>query len=157
MLQASWLGNNLPRWLGGKPPHSGMGRGVWSLLRGFQRYMADFLPIHEKQTNNRGELRAALVALQKKTQAKQTLICPDSLLVVDGALSKAQKWKCPAWVGSKGSVGHADHWEQICLSWRWQAMKCIGYKYHHTLESRGITGQTNWRMSGGDVPPCFLG
>ena len=48
------------------------------------------LTIHENPTNNRGELRVALVALQKKTQGKQTFICLDSLLVVDGALRKAQ-------------------------------------------------------------------
>ena len=77
------------------------------------RDTAEFIPVHEKQTNNRGELRAALWALQGRTPGKQTLICPDSLLVVDGALGKAQKWKRHQWVGSSGPVSHADLWEDI--------------------------------------------
>ena len=44
---------------------------------------------------------------------KQTVICPDSLLVVDGALGKAQEWKRHGWVGSSGPVSHVDLWEEI--------------------------------------------
>ena len=77
------------------------------------RDMLGWLPMHEKQTNNQGIWRAALKALQGRFQGKQTLIYLDSLLVVDGALGKALKWKRHGWVGSKGPVGHMDPWEEI--------------------------------------------
>ena len=80
---------------------------------GDSRDTAEFIPVHEKQTNNRGELRAALRALQSRTRGKRTLICSDSLLVVNGALGKAQKWKRHRWVGSNGPVSHVDLWEEV--------------------------------------------
>ena len=45
-----------------------------------------FGPLGEDQTNNRVELRAALCNLQGHRTGHHSLICPDSLLVVNGVL-----------------------------------------------------------------------
>ena len=80
---------------------------------GDSRDMAWFIPTHERRSNNRGELLAALRVLLGKPPSKQTLIWPDSLLVVDGTLGKAQKWKWHRWVGLNGLVSHMDVSEEI--------------------------------------------
>ena len=66
-----------------------------------------------------------MVVLQKKTRGKQALICLDSLLVVDGALGKAQKWKRHGWLASKGPVGHVDLWDRIVSK-----LEVIGHEVH---------------------------
>ena len=48
-------------------------------------------------------------------------MCLASLLVVDGALGKAQKWKRHGWVGLSGLVSHVDLdlWEEIQALAKW--------------------------------------
>ena len=66
--------------------------GGYGLFLGDSKETAEPLPTNEQQTNNRGELRAALRPLQARTPGKPILICPDCLLVVDGVHGKVQKW-----------------------------------------------------------------
>ena len=72
-------------------PQAGMvgGHGVYF---GDLRDMAALLPTKEKQTNDRGELRAALHAIRVRNPQRRTLMCSDSPLVVMGATGKASKW-----------------------------------------------------------------
>ena len=64
-------------------------QGRWEAMEpSLETDTAEFIPVHEKQSNNRGELHAAVRALQGRTPGKQPLICPNSRLVVDGALGK---------------------------------------------------------------------
>ena len=87
--------------------------GGYGVSFGDSRDTAEPIPVSEPQTNNRGELRAALRALQARSPDKPVLICPDSLLVVDGVHGKAQKWRRHKWTGSAGPVSHVDLWTQV--------------------------------------------
>ena len=87
-----------------------MGYGVYF---GDARDIATHVPHEERQTNKRGELRAALHAVQHRNKSKQTLICSDSLLVVQGITGKAQKWRRHDWQGSAGPSGNVDLWTQL--------------------------------------------
>ena len=80
---------------------------------GDHRDAAEFLPVDEPQTNIRGELRAALRALQGHIPGTRSLICPDCQLVVDGVLGLAQRWRRHKWRNTTGEVAHADLWAQI--------------------------------------------
>ena len=65
--------------------------GGYGVYFGDARDTTRHIPREERQTNNRGERRAALHAVQHRS--KRTLICSDSLLVVQGIMGKAQKWR----------------------------------------------------------------
>ena len=67
--------------------------GGYGVFFGDPRDVAEPLPMDEEQTDNRGELRATLAALQGHRPGTQSLICPDSTYVVDGLLGRAQKWR----------------------------------------------------------------
>ena len=73
-------------------PVGGQVRG-YGILFGDSRDRAEPLPTAERQTNNRGELRAALHAVRNRNCNVPTLICSDSLLLVQGTTGKAQKWR----------------------------------------------------------------
>ena len=99
---------------GSSEDHEVVGRvGGYGVSFGDSRDTAEPIPVSEPQTNNRGELRAALRALQARSPDKPVLICPDSLLVVDGVHGKAQKWRRHKWTGSAGPVSHVDLWTQV--------------------------------------------
>ena len=72
-----------------------------------------FIPLGEDQTNNRGELRTALCSLQGHRTGRSTLICPDSLLVVNGVLGWARRWGRHKWQNTSGAMKHVDLWTQI--------------------------------------------
>ena len=81
------MGNNFSRRVTrviSTPPLSGA-VGGYRVFFGDNRDTPEFIPVHERQSNNRSELRAVLRALRRKTAGKQMLIYADSLLVVDGA------------------------------------------------------------------------
>ena len=67
--------------------------GGYGVFLGDSTDTAKPLPTVERQTNNRGELRAALHAVKHRKHNVLTLICLDSLLVVQGIIGKAQKWR----------------------------------------------------------------
>ena len=73
---------------------------------GDSRDMATYVPLDEEQTNIRGELRASLCALEGHKQGEHTLVCPDCLLIVNGMLGRAQKWRRHSWTTAKGLVQH---------------------------------------------------
>ena len=52
--------------------------GGYGVFFGDSRDVAEPLPMAEEQTNNRGELRATLAALQGHRPGTRSLICPDS-------------------------------------------------------------------------------
>ena len=83
---------------------------------GNDRDVAAYIPLHEDQTNSRGELRAALYALEGHRAGERTLICPDCLLVVKGVLGWAQRCRQHNWSNAKGPIWdlqHRDLWEEI--------------------------------------------
>ena len=99
---------------GSSEKHPEVGRvGGYGVYFGDHRDVAEFLPVDELQTNIRGELRAALSALQGHVPGTRSLICPDCQLVVDGVLGLAQRWRRHKWRNTTGDVAHADLWAQI--------------------------------------------
>ena len=76
---------------GSSEQHPVVGRvGGFGVFFGDSRDVAEPLPPSEEQTNNRGELRAAIRAMQGHVRGTQSLICPDSAYVVDNAGASAQ-------------------------------------------------------------------
>ena len=119
-------------------PQAGM-VGGYGVYFGDHRDMAAPLPTTERQTNNRGELRAALHAIRSQDPAQKTLICSDSQLVVMGVTSKASKWQRHDWQGSRGPVGHVDLWEHLL-----QEIERAGpaVRWLHVPSHVGIQGNT---------------
>ena len=87
--------------------------GGYGVYFGDHKDAVEFLPVDEPQTNIRGELRAALRALQGHILGTRSLICPDCQLVVDGVLGLAQRWRRHKWRNTTGEVAHADLCTQI--------------------------------------------
>ena len=80
------------------------------------RDAATYILLSEEQTNMRGELRASLRALEGHRLGEYMLVCPGCLLIVNGMLGWAQKWRRHGWATAKGPVQHKDLWEQLlCL------------------------------------------
>ena len=99
---------------GSSEKHPEVGRlGGYGVYFGDHRDVAEFLPANEPQTNIRGELLAALSALQGHIPGTKSLICPDCHLVVDGVLGLAQMLPRHNWRNTLGDVAHADLWAQI--------------------------------------------
>ena len=80
---------------------------------GDDRDVAEPLPPDTQETNNRGELRAPLAALQGHVQGTLSLICPDSTYVVDGMVGRANKWRCHNWQTQWGPAQHVDLWSPV--------------------------------------------
>ena len=113
--------------------------GGYGVFFGDERDTAEFIPVEEDQTNNRGELRAALRSLQGHRAGQRSLICPDSLLVVNGVLGWAQRWRRHKWHNSAGKVKHVDLWIQILeLVERWgEEVKWLHIPSHIGIKGNG--------------------
>lgn len=76
--------------------------------------LAGPVPKSDPQTNNRGELLAALYALSKPRDNAPVLLLSDSQLVIKGINEWLDGWKAKGWRKSdKKPVEHRDIWEQI--------------------------------------------
>lgn len=76
--------------------------------------LAGPVPKSDPQTNNRGELLAALYALSKPKDSAPVLLLSDSQLVIKGINEWLDGWKAKGWrKADKKPVEHQDIWEQI--------------------------------------------
>lgn len=76
--------------------------------------LAGPVPKSDPQTNNRGELLAALYALSKPKDNALVLLFSDSQLVIKGINEWLDGWKAKSWRrADKKPVEHRDIWEQI--------------------------------------------
>ncbi len=76
--------------------------------------LAGPVPKSDPQTNNRGELLAALYALIKLKDNAMVLLLSDSQLVIKGINEWLDVWKAKGWrKADKKPVEHRDVWEQI--------------------------------------------
>ena len=99
---------------GSSKVHPKVGRvGGYGVFFGDAQDVVEPLPLEEGQTNNRGELRAALAALQGHMRGSMSLICLDSTYVVEGVLGRAQKWQRHKWQTTSGLAHHVDLWTQV--------------------------------------------
>ena len=88
------------------------GYGVYSAAR---VEVADFVPLHMKQTINSAELLAALVALQRHADHPKIALCADSEYVLLGVKGAARRWKINGWRGSSGPISNVPLWEEVLL------------------------------------------
>ena len=111
--------------------------GGYGVFFGDARDVAEPLPPDEEQTNNSGELRAAVAALRGHKWGSMSLVCPDSTYVVDGVLGRAQKWRHHKWQTSSGLAHHVDLWTQVL-----DILEEIGLEvqWQHVLLHVGIRG-----------------
>ena len=114
--------------------------GGFGVFFGDHRDTAQYIPINQKQTNNRGELLAAIYATRHRAPHKRTLICSNSKLVVMGATGKASEWRRQDWQGSQGPVGHVNLWEQLLREIE-QAGTAV--RWMHVPSHVGIVGNTH--------------
>ena len=141
---------------GSPEDHPTVGRvGGYGVYFGDARDTATHIPREEPQANNRGELRVALHAVQYRNKSKQTLICSDSLLVVQGITGKAHKWRRHDWQGSARPVGHVDLWNQRLHETESQG---TAIQWLHVPSHIGVDGNTHadWLADIGRrrSPPC---
>ena len=115
------------------------GWGGYGVYSGDERDTAAYVPVGQAQTNIQAELRAALHALQGHRPGERLLICPDCLLIVNGVLGWAQKWRRHAWTNKSGPVLHRDLWEEIL-----QLTERLGdeVKWLHTLSHIDTPGNS---------------
>ena len=69
------------------------------------RDTATYIPLDEEQTNIRGELRASLQALEGTKPDAHMLVSLNCLLIVNGRLGWAQKWRRHGWAKGQSNRG----------------------------------------------------
>ena len=76
------------------------------------------IPLQEKQSITRAELRAALLALDKKQPGVKLHLVTDSELVFLGLRGKCAKWERQGCVGSRGPLAHVALWTELWHRWQ---------------------------------------
>ena len=72
---------------------------------------ANHLPVNKKQTINRAELMAVIVAVRRTHTRQHTFaVTTDSSYVYRGVQGSAIKWRAQHWVTNKGPVLNVDLW-----------------------------------------------
>ena len=72
------------------------------------RNVSAHVPEGETQSNNRGEVRVVLCALEAKSYSKKMTIVVDSEYVHDALTKHILKWEKAGWRSSSGAVSHSD-------------------------------------------------
>ena len=72
------------------------------------RNVSAHVPEGETQSNNRGEVRAVLCALEAKSDSEKMTIVVDSEYVYDALTKHILKWEKAGWRSSSGAVSHSD-------------------------------------------------
>ena len=88
------------------------GYGVW-YARGSSRNCAAHVPVGERQSVSRGELRGVLHALLHRSPGERLVVVLDSEYVYKGIVEWSPKWRRHGWRTTGREVGHRDLWETI--------------------------------------------
>ena len=72
------------------------------------RNISAHVPEAETQSNNRGEVKAVLCALEAKSDSEKMIIVVDSEYVYDALTKHILKWEKAGWRSSLGVVSHSD-------------------------------------------------
>ena len=101
-------------------------------------------------TNNRMELKAAIVALQLCPETASVLVCTDSTYLMQGITSWISNWKKKGWRTSSGQpVKNKDLWvdlDALCstrdITWQWVRghNSNPGNELADRLANKGIAG-----------------
>jgi len=96
-------------------------RGYWQAGLGFfygagdTRNVSEHVPLGERQTVSRAELRGVLRALTDKPPCKPLHIVLDFEYIYKGLVEWAERWESNGCIGSMGPVGHRDLWESTLV------------------------------------------
>ena len=82
------------------------------------RNVSAHVPEGETQSNNRGEVRAVLCALEGKSDSEKMTIVVDSEYVYDALTKHILKWEKAGWRSSSGAVSHSDLWIPVLAQMR---------------------------------------
>jgi ribonuclease HI len=103
------------------------GPGGWGVLLVSGDIHKEYCGGELNTTNNRMELKAAIVALQMCPETASVLVCTDSTYLVKGIVVWLSDWKKKSWKTSSGQpVKNKDLWvilDDLCnrreVSWQW--------------------------------------
>ena len=104
---------------------------------GSDRNFAACVPVVERQSVGRGELRGVLHALLQRKPGERLVVVLDSLYVYKGIMEWSPKWRRHGWRTSSGEVGHRDLWEQIL----WERERAgLALQIHWVPSHLGVEG-----------------
>ncbi len=103
------------------------GRGGWGALMRYKGREKSFNGGEVETTNNRMELAAAIMALEKLKRPSEVVVTTDSQYVKNGIIQWIHSWKKNGWrTASKKPVKNADLWQRLDrlvnqhnVEWHW--------------------------------------
>ena len=111
----------------------------------------------EKTTNNRMELKAAIMGLSKSNINSKVILYTDSKYVKDGITKWISNWKSNNWItSSKKPVKNQDLWKQLDdlndrynVEWKWvkahQDNASDDSIYNNTADELARQGANKWK------------
>ena len=121
------------------------GKGGWAAIILEGNNQSSISGSVNKTTNNRMELMAAIMALQKIKRKSEVTIFTDSRYVKDGITEWIKKWKLNNWKNSsKKPVKNKDLWmklDSFCqehsVSWKWVKAHA-GNKFNNLVDELAV-------------------
>ena len=121
------------------------GKGGWAAIILEGNNQSSISGSVNKTTNNRMELMAAIMALQKIKKKSEVTIFTDSRYVKDGITEWIKKWKLNNWKNSnKKPVKNKDLWIKLDIScqkheinWKWVKAHA-GNKYNNLVDELAV-------------------
>tara|TARA_X000000368_G_scaffold416661_1_gene411130 strand:+ start:354 stop:776 length:423 start_codon:yes stop_codon:yes gene_type:complete len=121
------------------------GKGGWAAIILEGNNQSNISGSVNKTTNNRMELMAAIMALQKIKRKSEVTIFTDSRYVKDGITDWIKKWKLNNWKNSnKKPVKNKDLWmklDSFCqehsVSWKWVKAHA-GNKFNNLVDELAV-------------------
>ena len=106
---------------------SNPGPGGWAAVLRWRDNEKEFVGHEANTTNNRMELKAAIMGLNAVTRAMPVALHTDSRYVMNGVQDWMPRWKANGWkTASKKPVANQDLWKQLDqavqrhgITWHW--------------------------------------
>ena len=106
---------------------SNPGPGGWAVILQWRDNVREIIGCEQDTTNNRMELKAAIMGLNAVTRAMPIELHTDSRYVLDGVKNWIPRWKANGWkTASKKPVANQDLWQILDeavsrhhVTWHW--------------------------------------
>ena len=106
---------------------SNPGPGGWAVILRWRSNEREIIGCEQDTTNNRMELKAAIMGLNAVTRAMPIELHTDSRYVMDGVKNWMPRWKANGWkTANKKSVANQDLWQILDeavsrhhVTWHW--------------------------------------
>ena len=106
---------------------SNPGPGGWAVILQWRDNVREIIGCEQDTTNNRMELKAAIMGLNAVTRAMPIELHTDSRYVLDGVKNWMPRWKANGWkTASKKPVANQDLWQILDeavsrhhVTWHW--------------------------------------